>query len=160
MASIKNTKVLGRPSIYNEDLAKLICERVAVNPVGIEALCKLYPDLPDHSTIKAWRKLHPLFSSWYLEAKALQAQLLVEDIDDLLPNEVQYYIDERGNKRIDAPSASMLIAKINNRKWTAARLAPKIYGDRKTEENNSPEETLSKIKELVADLNKTDSNND
>ena len=39
--------------------------------------------------------------------------------------------DDKGQERIDPPSASLLIAKINNRKWTAARLAPKIYGDQK-----------------------------
>lgn len=120
----------GRPTIYSDDLGKLICERVAINPVGLEKLITLYPDMPNHSTIKAWRKQHASFSAWYLEAKAFQAQLLVEEIDDLLPSEVRYYIDEKGNERIDAPSASMLIAKINNRKWTAARLAPKIYGDK------------------------------
>ncbi len=145
----------GRPSIYTDDLAKLICERVATNPVGLEKLITLYPDMPTSSTIKAWRKQYSQFSSWYLEAKSFQSQLLVEEIDDMIPDQIKYYIDERGNERIDAPSASLLIAKINNRKWTAARLAPKIYGDRKTEENNNPQETLSKIQALVADLNKT-----
>lgn len=120
----------GRPTKYTDELAKLICERVATNPVGIETLISLYPDLPHSSTIKAWRKTYPQFSAWYLEAKAFQAQIMVEDIDELIPPEIRYYTDDKGNERIDAPSASLLIAKINNRKWTAARLAPKIYGDK------------------------------
>ncbi len=123
----------GRPSSYTDDLGKLICERVATNPVGIETLCKLYPDLPSQFTIKAWRKTYPQFSAWYLDAKAFQAQINVEDIDDLIPSELRYYVDDKGNERIDAPSASLLIAKINNRKWMAARLAPKIYGDKAVE---------------------------
>ena len=124
----------GRPTIYTDELAKLICERVATNPVGLDTLLTLYPDMPDQSTIKAWRYRYPQFSTWYLEAKSLQAQLLVEEIDNMLPSDVRYYIDDRGNERIDAPSASMIIAKINNRKWQAARLAPKIYGEKQQTE--------------------------
>lgn len=145
----------GRPTKYTQDLAKLICERVATNPVGIETLVNMYPDLPSSPTIKAWRKTYSEFSSWYLEAKAFQAQIMVEDIDELIPNGIQYYVDDKGQERIDAPSASLVIAKINNRKWMAARLAPKIYGDKKQEDTQGTKETLSKIQALVADLNKT-----
>lgn len=146
----------GRPTTYTPELAKLICERVANNPVGVETLIQLYPDLPNSSTIKAWRKTHGEFSAWYLEAKAFQAQIMVEDIDDLIPQELNYYVDDKGQKRIDAPSASLLIAKINNRKWTAARLAPKIYGDKKQEEDKgSLGETITKIQSMVNEFNKT-----
>lgn len=145
----------GRPTTYTPELAKLICERVATNPVGLETLIILYPDMPNSSTIKAWRKTHSEFSAWYFEAKSFQAQLLVEEIDELLPSEIRYYHDAQGNERIDAPSAAMIIAKINNRKWTAARLAPKVYGDKQQIDVSSPADTLNKIQALVADLNKT-----
>lgn len=145
----------GRPTKYSPELAKLICERIATNPVGWSTLEKLYPDMPNYSTVKAWRNAMPEFSKMYLEAKSFQSMILVEDIDELIPEAIEYYIDDKGNSRIDAPSASLLIAKINNRKWMAARLAPKIFGDKKTEETNNPQETLNKIQSLVADLNKT-----
>ena len=120
----------GRPTDYTPEFGKLICERVAINPVGYSTLRQLYPDMPNLTTIRAWRLSIPEFSTRYLEAKQFQAQLLVEEIDDLLPSEVRFYVDDKGNERIDAPSAAMIIAKINNRKWMAARLAPKIYGDK------------------------------
>ncbi len=144
----------GRPTKYSPEFGKLICERIATNPVGWSTLESMYPDLPHYSTVKAWRNTIPDFSEMYLQAKSFQSMILVEEIDDLIPSEIKTYIDDKGNERIDAPSASMLIAKINNRKWMAARLAPKIFGDRKQDEQ-SPAETLSKIQSLVADLNKT-----
>ena len=137
----------GRPSIYTEELAKLICERVSLCKLGIDKICNLYDDMPHSDTIKQWRLEKPHFSAMYLEAKSLQAQLLVEEIDDLIPIGIQYYTDDKGQQRIDAPSASLVIAKINNRKWTAARLAPKIYGD-KTQSEITLKQHESDLKDL------------
>jgi len=144
----------GRPTKYSDELADLICSRIASHPVGYATLQQMYQDMPEPITIREWRKKYERFSTKYLEAKAFQAQILVEDIDDLIPEKINYYLDDKGQERIDSASASLLIAKINNRKWMAARLAPKIYGDKKQEES-SPSDTLSKIKSLVDDLNKT-----
>lgn len=148
----------GRPTKYTAELGKLICERVATNPVGLETLLSLYDDMPEHSTIKAWRKQHSEFSAWYAEAKSFQSQLLVEEIDDMIDCGIRYIMDEKGNERIDPPSASLLIAKINNRKWTASRLAPKIYGDKQiieqtTAENESLKAELQELRVKLAEKN-------
>jgi hypothetical protein len=152
----------GRPTTYNQDLAKLICERVATNPVGLETLIQLYPDLPNSSTIKAWRQQFPEFSAWYLQAKSFQSQIMVEEIDDLIPIGVRFYLDDKGQERIDPPSASLVIAKINNRKWQAARLAPKIYGERVQLESVSNDDTealkaeLKELREKLAEKSKSE----
>ncbi len=150
----------GRPTKYTPELGKLICERVATNPVGLETLLTLYSDMPEHSTIKAWRKQHSEFSAWYLEAKSFQSQLLVEEIDDMIDCGIRYITDDKGQERIDPPSASLLIAKINNRKWTAARLAPKIYGDKQiieqtTSENESLKAELAALRAQLDEKNKS-----
>lgn len=152
---------LGRPTIYTDELGKLICERVAANPIGLETLLKLYDDMPDHSTIKAWRLKYPDFSSRYLEAKSFQSQLLVEEIDSMIDCGINYIVDDKGQQRIDPPSASLIIAKINNRKWTAARLAPKIYGEQKhleekIEENAKLKDELRELQAKLADANRKD----
>ncbi len=131
MTEKRNHKnVGGRPTIYSEELAEKICQIVAINPVGYRTLENLYEEIPHYSTLLAWRRKYPWFSERYLEAKRFQAEILVEDIDDLIPNRIIYYLDEKGQERIDSPSAGLLIAKINNRKWTAAKLVPKLYGER------------------------------
>jgi len=151
----------GRPTKYTDDLAKLICSRVATNPVGLETLVTLYNDMPEPSTIKAWRHQYPQFSAWYLEAKSFQSQLLVEDIDGMIDCGIRYIVDDKGQERIDPPSASLLIAKINNRKWTAARLAPKIYGDKQiieqtTSENEQLKAELAELRAKLAEKAKSE----
>ncbi len=143
----------GRPTTYTPEFGKLICERVATNPVGLSTLEKLYPDMPNSSTIKAWRRAIPEFSAMYMEAKKFQSEILVEDIDSLLPDDLNYYIDDKGQQRIDAPSASLLIAKINNRKWMAARLSSKLYGDRHTDEQQT-QDLAKDVAARVAEINK------
>lgn len=120
----------GRPTIYTEELAERICDTVATHTEGTTTLCSKYDWMPDEHTIRMWRRKYTTFSLRYLDSKAQQAELLAESIDDII-KEVSYYTDHEGNNRIDPPSASLAIAKATNRKWTAARLAPKIYGDQK-----------------------------
>lgn len=123
----------GVPTIYTEELGAYICEKIATHPIGYEHIKKIFPELPASITLREWRLKHPEFAARYLAAKSLQAQILVEEADEMIPSEILYYYDDKGNQRVDSPSASLVIAKINNRKWAAARLAPKVYGDKSVE---------------------------
>lgn len=122
-------KLNGRPTDYSVELGDRICYLVATHPIGYEPLQSMYPDLPNRQTVRVWRHKYPKFNAKYLDAKRFQAEIMVEDIDEMLPDKIKMYFDKEGNERIDSPSAAMLIAKINNRKWMAARLAPRRFGD-------------------------------
>ena len=37
----------GRPSDYTQELADLICDRIATHSVGLQRLCDLYDDMPE-----------------------------------------------------------------------------------------------------------------
>jgi hypothetical protein len=137
----------GRPTIYTPELAELICEKVATNTVGLEDLCRLFPELPNHDTIKRWRKEKQEFSALYHEAKVFQSRLLVEECEYLIP-EVKTYVDDAGYERLDPASASLLKAKIEHRRWMAARLAPKIYGDKQQIEQTVTVKHEDALKEL------------
>lgn len=143
--------IFGRPTNYNAALGDRICELVATHPVGYETIRKLHPDIPMLGTVREWRLKFPDFNAKYLAAKAFQAELMVEEIDDILPGDIRTYFDERGNQRIDSPSAALAIAKCNNRKWTAARLAPKNYGDNKAvakeNDNGEVKEEMRQVRE-------------
>lgn len=144
----------GRPSIYTLELAERICELVATSTEGTTKLCETHDWLPNEITIRQWRFKKPDFATMYLNAKRAQSELLAEKINEL-ENDVHYYVDAQGNKRIDAPSVALATARANNTKWIAARLANKIYGDTKQTEPQNAGETLSKIQEMVNDFNKT-----
>lgn len=138
----------GRPTIYTKELAERICELVATHTIGIKALCKMYDDLPDQHTIKQWRQKNSEFSTLYNKAKQFQAQLLVEECEDLIPLEIKTYFDDAGNERYDPVSATLIKEKIAHRRWMAARLAPKVYGDRQTIEQTVTVKHEDALKEL------------
>jgi len=141
---------------YSEEAAEEICRIVATHCAGINTLAKLYPHIPHPTTIARWRLNNKEFDAKYFAAKQRQAELMIEEMDDFIPGDINYIEDEKGQRRIDPPSATLLIAKLNNRKWTAARLAPKKYGDRMAyEEVNPTKDTLDKIQELVSSLQQT-----
>lgn len=146
-------KPIGRPTDYTPELVERICMLIATHPIGYDHIRAMYPDLPQRQALRVWRHKYPDFNSKYLDAKRFQAELMVEDIDEMLPDEIKVYFDKEGNERIDSPSAAMLIAKINNRKWMAARLAPKRFGDSGiAEDPDTNKETKEEMKAIRDDL--------
>lgn len=137
----------GRPSIYTQELAALICHRVATHRYGIKKLCRMFDDMPDHTTIHAWRYTNREFSNQYLEAKKSQIDLAIEEIDEIIQENILFYKDSEGNDRIDSPSATIAIAKANNAKWAASKLLPQIYGDNKKDDNK--DDSVSLLEKLV-----------
>ena len=146
---------IGRPSDYNPEIAKLICERIATHDCGIQKLVDMYDDMPMKSTIRLWKLKHTDFSSQYADAKRQQVENLAEDIIDICDNSAQDYYTEDGKEHFNSEHVQRARLRVDTRKWLASKLAPKIYGDRKVEEQHNPQETLFKIQTLVADLNKT-----
>lgn len=150
----------GRPTIYTPELAERICELVAINPMGLPRLCSKYSEIPHYDTIKAWRRSRPEFSSKYAEAKQFQAEILAESIEDVCDElDLCTFVDEHGNKRIDSGLVAQARLKVDSRKWTASKLAPKIYGDRKEleqvqTENADIKAELQALRAQLAEQNK------
>ncbi len=146
----KEKRPNGRPTIYNEELAALICERVATHIEGTTKLCEMYDDMPHVDTILQWRFKYPDFSSKYLESKRFQSELLAESIDEVLQERHVYY-DDKGNERIDTGAVARAVAIANGRKWTASRLAPRIYGDKKFDDLQADNERVKQELQEVKD---------
>ena len=161
LGSGKEKKIkAGAPTIYTEELADKVCELIATHTVGYQKILQMYPDigLPHEKAMYLWKYRHPTFAQKYLDAKRAQAELMVQEIDEMLPSEINSYVDDKGNVKIDPPSAMLAVARANNRKWTASRLAPKVYGDRKEVEEKI-EENLELKKELAELRAKLDAQN-
>lgn len=149
---VKTGRPIGRQSQYTPEMGERICAIVSTHTQGYDVLRQMYPDLPSREAVSNWRRKFPDFGTKYFRAKVHQAELLVENIDEMLPDTITTYIDDKGNKRYDPSSASMMIAKLNNRKWTASRLLPKVYGDAKqidllTSQNEALREELQLLRE-------------
>jgi hypothetical protein len=103
----------GRPSAYSPELAEAVCERI-VRGESVRAIGR-DPAMPAASTLWLWLRRRPDFAAMYAWAKAVQMDLLAEEIIAIA--------DGGGDVR-------HLRLRIDARKWLMARLAPKRYGRR------------------------------
>ena len=91
----------------------------------------MYPDLPNHETIHAWKYQNPEFFAQYAKAKIAQADLLAEEIIDIADDTASdSIIDEHGNKVFNSEYVARSRLRIDTRKWHASKLMPKTYGDK------------------------------
>lgn len=107
----------GRPSSYTDELAADLCERVIESDYGLEQVCAA-DDMPSPRTVYRWladpNKSRDAFRQMYARAKELQGHVQAD----------------RGTKEaLEATDASLGRLKWDARRWNAARLARKVYGD-------------------------------
>ncbi len=119
MTGVKSKKK-GRPSLYSDKLAAKICRRLAEGE-SLRAICadKAMPGL---STVMGWLfdGKHEGFPEQYARARESQAELRADEITDIADG-VEHGASE-------AVQAARL--RIDARKWIAAKLLPKRYGDK------------------------------
>lgn len=152
----------GRPTKYSKDMAKLVCERVASSTLGLGRLCAMHDDLPDKTTINLWRSVHPEFSIQYAEAKMKQADLLAEECLEIADDGTNDFMESLGEDAAAIPYKIMgevvnrSRLRIDTRKWLAAKLLPKQYGEqRKIETLEGENDALrSELRELREKLDK------
>ena len=80
--------------------------------------------MPNASTIFDWIQADPEFAKRYAHARELQAEAMAEEIVD---------ISDTANCRDSAAAAKV---KMDARKWIAAHLLPKKWGDKPDNEIN------------------------
>lgn len=145
----------GRPTLFNEEITEEICKKISTSGKGIKRLCRENPHWPCEDTIFEWLKVHKSFSERYAQAKRLQIEVIVDEIIDIADNSSEdYYKNKDGEMVLDNEHIQRARLRIDTRKWLAAKLAPKVYGELlKIEKDNSEtEEELKKAKELVNKL--------
>jgi hypothetical protein len=110
---------MGRPESYDPELADEIIQAIETRPKGLNYLCEINPHWPDVTTIYSWIHHKEEFSQRYWRAKVNQAHLYVDESFNL--------VDEvRGDKDM----SQWLSTAIGLRKWYAARLVPRLYGEK------------------------------
>jgi len=123
----KQTKKQGRPTIFTQEIADEICERLAHG----ETLRKMILDdhMPASSAIYRWLESNESFREQYAQARVKQADYYAEMI-----------VDEAFNSH----DASIGRLRMDALKWAASKIAPKKYGDKiELESNNNQNLTLS-----------------
>lgn len=111
-------KKAGRPTIYNEKLALLICERIQEGE-SLRAICR-DDDMPDRGTIFNWTMTNEIFFSQYAQAMDIRLETRMEELQDLCDEALT-----------DSPAKVQAYKlKIDTLKWEASKLKSKKYGDK------------------------------
>lgn len=123
----------GRPSTYDPAIAARICQHIAegksVNSIqgkdGIPAFCTIYE----------WIGKYPDFAEMYTRAREDQADTMADQIVQIADDATNDTIkDEKGNDRPNSEWINRSRLRVDARKWVAAKLKPRKYGDKVTTE--------------------------
>lgn len=125
--------VMGRPSLYSEDLANRICELISTNTCSLQRMCKENDWMPSFGTIFKW--LHDKdkqdFFNKYAHAKRLQGELMVEELNDIADNtDEDYFLDDKGRVKTNHENINRSRLRVDTRKWIASKILPKKFGDK------------------------------
>ena len=105
----------GRPSIFTEELATRICERLAAGETLI-AICR-DEGMPHESTVRGWARDpdHPI-STNYATSREIGYQRMADEIVDI------------------AKASADARLQVDTLKWLMSKALPKVYGDRQHHE--------------------------
>ncbi len=108
---------VGRPSRYNAEQAGEICRLIAQG-LSLREICTR-KEMPASGTVYRWLAEYPEFQEQYARAREEQADGFAEEV---------LAIADRCPPETGEVAKAKL--QIDVRKWIAAKLAPKKYGDR------------------------------
>jgi hypothetical protein len=135
----------GRPSKFSQELADKIC----VSLMEGKALRAVAAECDIHVTvIFQWLQTRPGFFDQYVKAREVQAELMADDltsIADEVPEITTVTTSPTGSvserKALDSAGVYRNRLRVDTRKWIAAKLLPKKYGDHLKLEASGPNGT-------------------
>lgn len=152
---------MGRPSDYSDELVNQILDRLA-NGESLRAICA-GDDMPNRATVFRWLRSYPEFAALYALAREAQADAYADDVVALadeqligtITTEKEVAVDGSlqpvtETRTADAVDRSRLM--VDSRKWAAARMSPRKYGNR-LEHVGDPDRPIhiEKIERVIVD---------
>ena len=121
----------GHSSLYTEALAADICRRLAEG----ESLRTICTDkaMPDKATVMRWLfdGKHEDFVEQYARAREAQAEVRADEIVDIADDDTKDFMADKDGKLVaDHEHIQRSRLRVDARKWIAAKLLPKRYGDK------------------------------
>lgn len=123
----------GRPSIHTQELADLICQRLASGE-SLRQICENDDEMPNACTVHLWVvQDRDGFSKQYADARGAQALRWADEILTIADDGFNdTYVDEKGNGRVDQDVVQRSRLRVDTRKWLLSKVLPKVYGDKVT----------------------------
>jgi len=111
----------GRPSDYLPEVAAEICSLLA-DGESLRKVCER-PGMPGKATVFRWLAQHEEFRDQYAKATETRADAIFEEMFDIADNVAE-----------EAAAVGKARLRIDTRKWALARMNPKKYGDKVSQE--------------------------
>ncbi len=135
-AKIGNMK-MGRPTEYTKEKADEICEQL-ISGLSLREICRQSGGAFNMSTIFRWIEANEDFRAQYSRAKKLQVEALVDEMIDIADdgsNDYMQKFDKEGGSLgyfLNGEHVQRSRMRVDTRKWIAAKLVPKVYGEAMT----------------------------
>jgi hypothetical protein len=107
----------GRPIKYTPEIASCICDQL-MDGRSLPEICEA-EEMPNRRTILRWMAADPVFAAECARAREEQA--------DFLDYRIQNVINKTENGDIPPDVAKVVMSGLQ---WRAAKLRPKVYGDK------------------------------
>lgn len=121
---------MGRPTDFTPELADAICERLA-DGESLRSICA-GDAMPNRSTVFRWLATNETFRDQYAHAREEQAEAFADEIVSI-SDEAEVVTKQQGEEvvlALDPTAVARNRLRVDTRKWVAAKLKPKKYGDR------------------------------
>jgi hypothetical protein len=121
------------PIPYDDEIADAVCDAIATQSKGLGAIISDLRLEISPSLIYKWIQQNDSFRERYARAKADQARVLADEITEIADHTQEGQIITEKADGIEIKRADMLEhrkLRIESRKWLAAKLLPKVYGDK------------------------------
>lgn len=128
----------GRPTDYSQELADLICARLAEGE-SLRTVCK-DEDMPCKTTVFMWMRSNKEFLNQYTRAKEESADALIEDMLDIADDGTNDWMEKRNGEgeqigwQLNGEHVNRSRLRVDTRKWIAEKLKPKKYGAKVSQE--------------------------
>lgn len=127
---------MARPSEYNFELCKAICDQVADGENIISVLKE--SSYPSWSTFRRWKNENEELRTLYVNSQQDKGIALENEIDDVMAS--------LKAGEIDASTANVLIQTL---KWKMAKFYPKLFGDKIDHTTNGEKITSDKPEIII-----------
>lgn len=141
---------IGRPHIFTQEIQDEICRAISTSSLSIKNLCKANSHWPCVQAIHEHRVRDKTFGDAYARAKAQQVEVIVDELMEIADDVSQDTV--KGDDdivRYDKEHINRSRLRIDTRKWLAAKLVPRLYGD---QAKNGQDETLTLMQRVIDKL--------
>jgi len=118
---------MGRPTDYSDDLAGVICGRLA-DGESLRSICR-GEGMPSVSMVMRWLGANDQFREQYARAREVQAESMFEEMLEIADDGRNDWVEKEQGSAVDHEHVSRSKRRVDTRKWMLARMAPKKYGD-------------------------------